>query len=200
MKASERSLSLQQPLASCAAELFMSRGTQLNQACPVQTNPGLQKLVSGIVGLPFGLIMVMICGAELFTGNTCMCAAAFYEGRISFAQLLKNWVVSFTSESDFLSVRYPSRQSTDLALRLPHVLRSWIVSISIWCMMHLAICACLNTLCRLGTFFDCSEPGRLHCAGGAGGRCGHRAAGRHDGGPRGQEVNAALHAGRRPVA
>ncbi len=117
----------------------------------MQTNPGLQKLVSGIVGLPFGLIMVIICGAELFTGNTCMCAAAFYEGRISFAQLLRIWVVSFTSESDFLSVRYPSRQSTDL-LRLPHVLRSWIVSNATWCLMHLAICACLNMLCRLGTF------------------------------------------------
>lgn len=63
-----------------------------------QTNPGLQKLVSGAVGLPFGLIMVMVCGAELFTGNTCMCAAAFYEGRISLPQLLRIWIVSFTGE------------------------------------------------------------------------------------------------------
>ena len=65
----------------------------------VQTNPGLQKLVMGAVGLPFGLIMVMICGAELFTGNTMIMGCAFYEGRITLPQLLRSWVVSFGSES-----------------------------------------------------------------------------------------------------
>ena len=64
----------------------------------VQTNPGLQKLVMGAVGLPFGLIMVMICGAELFTGNTMIMGCAFYEGRITLPQLLRSWVVSFGSE------------------------------------------------------------------------------------------------------
>ena len=64
----------------------------------MQTNPGLQKLVMGMVGLPFGLIMVLTCGAELFTGNTCSAAAALYEGRISLPQLLRIWVVSFASE------------------------------------------------------------------------------------------------------
>jgi len=32
-------------------------------------DPGLQKLVFGAFGLPFGLTMVIICGAELVTGN-----------------------------------------------------------------------------------------------------------------------------------
>lgn len=65
----------------------------------MQTNPGLQKLVMGVVGLPFGLLMVMICGAELFTGNTMIMGCAFYEGRITLPQLLKCWVTSFLSES-----------------------------------------------------------------------------------------------------
>jgi formate transporter len=69
-----------------------------NAALCVQTNPGLQKLVMGAVGLPFGLIMVMICGAELFTGNTMIMGCAFYEGRITLPQLLRSWVVSFGSE------------------------------------------------------------------------------------------------------
>jgi formate/nitrite transporter FocA (FNT family) len=72
----------------------------MRTTCPVsvQTNPGLQKLVMGAVGLPFGLIMVMICGAELFTGNTMIMGCAFYEGRITLPQLLRSWVVSFLCE------------------------------------------------------------------------------------------------------
>ena len=73
------------------------RATERRAAPCVQTNPGLQKLVMGAVGLPFGLIMVMICGAELFTGNTMIMGCAFYEGRITLPQLLRSWVVSFLS-------------------------------------------------------------------------------------------------------
>lgn len=67
--------------------------------CPglATTNPGLQRLVSGVFGLPFGLLMVLICGAELFTGNTCSVAAALYEGKASASQLLKSWIVSYTA-------------------------------------------------------------------------------------------------------
>lgn len=32
-------------------------------------NPGLSNLVKGLFGLPFGLTMVILTGAELFTGN-----------------------------------------------------------------------------------------------------------------------------------
>lgn len=52
----------------------------------------------GMVGLPFGLLMVIICGAELFTGNTMMMACAFYEGKVSFADVLKVWATSFLSK------------------------------------------------------------------------------------------------------
>ena len=42
----------------------------------MQSNPGLQKLVLGLVGLPTGLLMVLVCGGELFTGNTALLTAA----------------------------------------------------------------------------------------------------------------------------
>ena len=56
-------------------------------ACPglAATNPGLQKIVTGAFGLPFGLLMVLTCGAELFTGNTALVTAAVYEGKVRFA-------------------------------------------------------------------------------------------------------------------
>ena len=49
----------------------------------------------GAFGLQFGLIMVIICGAELFTGNTAIMAAAFWEGKASGAQVAQNWIVSY---------------------------------------------------------------------------------------------------------
>lgn len=66
-------------------------------ACPgiLTTNPGLQKLVLGTFGLPFGLMMVINCGAELFTGNTAMLTAAVYEGKATWSQLTKNWIWSY---------------------------------------------------------------------------------------------------------
>lgn len=39
--------------------------------------------------------MILICGAELFTGNTAMLPAAVYEGKATLPQLLKNWVGSY---------------------------------------------------------------------------------------------------------
>lgn len=58
-------------------------------------NPGLQKLVMAAFGLQYGLIMVIICGAELFTGNTMFMAAAFWEGKATPRQVAKSWVVSY---------------------------------------------------------------------------------------------------------
>lgn len=48
-------------------------------------NPGLQKLLFGLFGLPFGLYMVLSAGGELFTGNTALVTAAFIEGKASLA-------------------------------------------------------------------------------------------------------------------
>jgi formate transporter len=54
-------------------------------------NIGLAKLVAGII-FPVGLILVLMAGAELFTGNSLL-IIAFLEKRITLKQILRNWVV-----------------------------------------------------------------------------------------------------------
>lgn len=66
-------------------------------ACPglASSNPGLLKILTGLVGLPFGLLLVMVCGAELFTGNIALVATAYFEGQATLKQLAKSWIVSY---------------------------------------------------------------------------------------------------------
>lgn len=66
-------------------------------ACPglASTNPGLQKIVLGAFGLPFGLMMTLLSGAELFTGNTALVTMALLEGRATMDQLIKSWTASY---------------------------------------------------------------------------------------------------------
>lgn len=60
------------------------------------SNVGLQKLLMGAMGLPTGLIMTLVSGAELFTGNTALVTSAYMEKRIQLRDLLKNWFWSYT--------------------------------------------------------------------------------------------------------
>jgi len=66
-------------------------------ACPqiAAANPGLQKIILGAFGLPFGLIMTLVTGGELFTGNTALVGAARLEGKTTTKDLVKNWVASY---------------------------------------------------------------------------------------------------------
>jgi formate/nitrite transporter len=66
-------------------------------ACPgiAQMNPGLQKIILGAFGLPFGLIMTLVTGGELFTGNTALVTAAVKEGKTDMKSLTKSWVASY---------------------------------------------------------------------------------------------------------
>lgn len=66
-------------------------------ACPgiAAENPGLQKIILGAFGLPFGLIMTLVTGGELFTGNTALVTAAKMEGKTSTGDLIKNWTASY---------------------------------------------------------------------------------------------------------
>ena len=50
---------------------------------------GLTKLLGGLA-FCLGLILVVVAGAELFTGNTLM-TMSWISGRTSFARLLRNW-------------------------------------------------------------------------------------------------------------
>ena len=56
-------------------------------------NYGVAKLVAGTV-FPVGLILVLLCGAELFTGNNLL-TIAYFEDRIKLKDVLKNWVIVF---------------------------------------------------------------------------------------------------------
>jgi formate transporter len=54
---------------------------------------GLIKLLGGLV-FSLGLIAVIVAGAELFTGNN-LIVMAFADGRITLAQVLRNWVIVY---------------------------------------------------------------------------------------------------------
>lgn len=66
-------------------------------ACPglAATNPGLKSIISGAFGLPFGLFMTLLTGAELFTGNTALVTMAMLEGKATLSQLTKSWSASY---------------------------------------------------------------------------------------------------------
>jgi formate/nitrite transporter len=55
---------------------------------------GLSRLLTGLV-FSVGLIMVVVGGAELFTGNTLL-VMAWASGKVSTRAVLVNWVVAFT--------------------------------------------------------------------------------------------------------
>ncbi|MBZ9633247.1 formate/nitrite transporter family protein [Clostridium sp. FP1] len=56
-------------------------------------NVGVAKLVSGII-FPVGLMLVIICGAELFTGN-CLLTVAYAQKKITLKKMLKNWTIVY---------------------------------------------------------------------------------------------------------
>lgn len=57
--------------------------------------PGIIRFISGLI-FTVGITMVIIGGAELFTGNSLM-VAGLLEGRITIVQLLRNWVLVYLS-------------------------------------------------------------------------------------------------------
>lgn len=59
-------------------------------------NPGLQKLLSGIC-FPIGLILVMLAGAELFTGNNAVLIPGAMSGKYKWSAVVKNWVLVYFS-------------------------------------------------------------------------------------------------------
>lgn len=56
--------------------------------------PALQKLASGAT-FPIGLILVVVLGAELFTGNNALLIPAFMQRRCSAADVACNWAIVY---------------------------------------------------------------------------------------------------------
>lgn len=57
------------------------------------SNIGIARFLAGVV-FPAGLIMIVLCSGELFTGN-CLMTEALMNHEIDFIPLLRNWVIVF---------------------------------------------------------------------------------------------------------
>lgn len=64
-------------------------GAVTNTASHSLSNVSVQRIVSGLL-FPFGLGMVVIVGAELFTGN-CLIAISILEKKATIPAMLRNW-------------------------------------------------------------------------------------------------------------
>ena len=81
-------------LLGILAGAFIAFGAEASSLAALNvTQVGIQRLIMGCV-FPVGLIMVVLLGTELFTGN-CMMAAAVADKRVKFAMLLRNWIVVY---------------------------------------------------------------------------------------------------------
>lgn len=84
-------------LLSILAGAFISLGAIFSTAVTsgaAATIPfGISKLLGGLA-FCLGLILVIVGGAELFTGNN-LIVMAWASGRISFRQLLRNWIIVY---------------------------------------------------------------------------------------------------------
>jgi formate/nitrite transporter len=80
---------------SCLAGAFIALGAAAYTAIlsGAETATGPIRLLGGIV-FSTGLILVMVAGAELFTGNA-LIVMAWVDGRVSLRDLLRNWTIAF---------------------------------------------------------------------------------------------------------
>ncbi|KAI7845020.1 hypothetical protein COHA_001386 [Chlorella ohadii] len=89
-------------LLGCVAGCYVGLGGALlltvgpNCYGIAQTNPGLAKYITGAIGFPYALLQIIVCGSELFTGNTALCFTAWLEGKVKFSQVLKNWFCAYS--------------------------------------------------------------------------------------------------------
>jgi formate/nitrite transporter len=92
-KKAERTLGKMSLLAVLAGLLIAFGGAVTNTAAHSIGNVSAARMISGLL-FPFGLGMVMLLGAELFTGN-CMIPISILEHKTTVAKMLRNWVVVY---------------------------------------------------------------------------------------------------------
>jgi len=91
-------------------------------------NPGLQKFIFGAV-FPVGLMLVVIAGAELFTGNTAVSIPGVLSGRILWFDWLKNLILSYSGNlAGSLFVAYFLAYQSHLLTSQPWL--SFVINIS----------------------------------------------------------------------
>lgn len=83
-------------ISACLAGAYISLGGILSLMLgfgfpeTAAGNPALQRLLSG-VAFPIGLILVVVLGAELFTGNNALLVTSMVRGRHGWTVVLRNW-------------------------------------------------------------------------------------------------------------
>lgn len=80
-------------LAVLAGFLIALGGAVCSVATCCIENASLARIISGLL-FPFGLGMVMLTGAELFTGN-CLISITALNGETSFSRMLRNWGIVY---------------------------------------------------------------------------------------------------------
>ena len=80
-------------LLAVFAGVFIAFGAAASTVASATFAEGAARIIKAAV-FPIGLIWVVLCGAELFTGN-CLLIAPTVGGDIKFTSLLKNWGLSY---------------------------------------------------------------------------------------------------------
>ena len=81
-------------LLGIMAGAFIAFGAQASSmATHTITDVAIAKLIAGLI-FPAGLMLVLMAGAELFTGNSLM-VIALCERKITLSQLLRSWLVVY---------------------------------------------------------------------------------------------------------
>lgn len=64
--------------------------------CPdiAAQNPAIQKLLSGVM-FPIGLILTVVLGAELFTGNNALLMPGLMKNHYGWTDLARNWILVY---------------------------------------------------------------------------------------------------------
>lgn len=154
-----RNNSLRLFVASLMAGCFIALGGVLSltgsASFTVEGNVSAAKIVAGAL-FPVGLILVVMMGAELFTGNNALLVPAFMRRRYSISDVIKNWTIVYignfigtvfftwlfvyccgiTSAEPFNSVAVAIAQNkvspSWLTVFLKGVAANWCVCLAIW--------------------------------------------------------------------
>lgn len=80
-------------LAILAGALIALGAAATNTAAHSVASVGIARLICALL-FPFGLAMVVLMGAELFTGN-CLIAISVLENKATFTGMIKNWIIVY---------------------------------------------------------------------------------------------------------
>jgi len=121
-------------------------------------NVGEDNFLKGAIGLPAGLTLVVLTGAELFTSNVFTMLAGVLQGQVKATDLLRNWAVSYAGNfigSIFLALLVweagimapPALHNGAIAVAnlkasfsfsaafCRGIVCNWLVCLAIWCAM-----------------------------------------------------------------